>query len=164
MSPLRLEDSFSGYGVLGWLSFSLKSPIYCSMLFWLLGLCWEVWGDSYGFIFVYKLAFFFCSYQYPFFFPSFDILIMMWNGIFLFWSCLLGVWNLPCTWVSILLHKLGKFSPMISLNRFSMLLVYISAPSSTLRILRFGLLILSQSSFLLYSCVFIFSFVIVCGQ
>jgi hypothetical protein len=64
-------------------------------------------------------------------FSSVVILIMIWYGVVLFWSCLFGVQNASWTWVYISLHKFGKISPIISLNRFPMPLVYISATSST---------------------------------
>jgi hypothetical protein len=61
-------------------------------------------------------------------------------------------------WI-ILLYAFLAFK--VCADKFPMPLVCISAPSSTLWILRFGLLIVSQSSYMLYSCVLIYFFVVV---
>jgi hypothetical protein len=50
------------------------------------------------------------------------------------------------------------------LNRFSMPVACISDPSSTPWILRLNLFTMSQSSYMMYSCVLISFFMIVCIQ
>jgi hypothetical protein len=76
---------------------------------------------------------------------------MMLFGDVLFWSCLFGVLNASCTWLSICFPGFGKNSAIIFLSKFSMPLVCILVLSPTSQIYRFGLLVVSQKSWLLCS-------------
>jgi hypothetical protein len=71
-------------------------------------------------------------------FCTLSILTIMWCRVF-FCSCLFGVLNVSYTWKSISFPRFGTFSAVISLDRYSMLLVSVSVPSSTAKIYRFGL-------------------------
>lgn len=74
---------------------------------------------------------------------------MTWGGSFL----LMPVWDSSClcTWMSLSFVSFEKFSAVISLNIFSMPLVFSLATSSTSKVLKFGLLTVSQSSWMFCS-------------
>jgi hypothetical protein len=92
---------------------------------WLLGFPFKVWCDSDVFTFEGKLVFFSCNFHLLSLFFSLGILIIRWHGEVLFWSCLFGILNVSCTWMSISFLRFWKFSATISLNRFYMLYICI---------------------------------------
>jgi hypothetical protein len=77
---------------LHWDSFAVHSVQWFSLRHWITllhaslafsrGLCWEVWGDSYVFTFVYELAFSLTAFNILSLFSSFGILIMIWCDFF----------------------------------------------------------------------------------
>jgi hypothetical protein len=62
--------------------------------------CWEVWGDTYCFTIVCKLAFSLAVFNIISFFYSLAILIIILAGRF-FWVTSIGVLNVSCTWESL---------------------------------------------------------------
>jgi hypothetical protein len=101
----------------------LELGLYCFKLYWILGFVLR--GLQWFLCLYVSWHFSLETFRILSLFSRFGILIMMSWGYF-FWSCLFEVWNASCTWVSILLHRFGKFSAKISLNRFSMPLVFSS--------------------------------------
>lgn len=74
-------------------------------------------------------------------------------------SCLFGILNVSCVWVSISSSRFGKFSPIILLTKLSVPFDFISAPFIP-GILRSSLLTVSQTSWMLwslFSVVFLFT-------
>jgi hypothetical protein len=52
----------------------------------------------------------------------------------IFWSCIFGILNASCTWLSIHFLRFGKFSAIISLKKFSVPLLCMMESSCMLKI------------------------------
>uniref|UniRef100_A0A9L0RMJ1 Uncharacterized protein n=1 Tax=Equus caballus TaxID=9796 RepID=A0A9L0RMJ1_HORSE len=92
-----------------------------------------------------------------------DTLIIICLGVGLFGLILFGALCASCTWMSVCFLKLGKFSSIISSNKFSATLS-LSSTSGTPIIRMLPHLILSQSSLRLFSfCLILFSFSVQLG-
>jgi hypothetical protein len=73
-----------------------------------------------------------------------NVLTIIWHEEVLFWSCLFGILNTFWTVMTNSFLRFGEISAIISLNMFSVPIVYTYSLSSVPLIYRFSLLMVSQ--------------------